>query len=99
MSRRFQGELIMLIYKVLSAVAAATFGAALVMALPGFSPEVEAGTANPIAKSDRIDYRPVGSECTQQAWPYYGANCLRDLTQATGQARTVRIVSADHLSK
>lgn len=99
MSRRNQGELIMLIYKALSAVAAAAFGAALVMALPGFSPAVEAGNTNPVAKSDRMDYRPIGSDCTQQAWPYYGANCLRDDSQAAGQARIVRIVSTDRLAR
>jgi hypothetical protein len=87
----------MLIYRVLSAVAAAAFGAALMMALPGFSPAVEAGTTDPMVKTDRLDYRPVGSECTERAWPYYGTNCLRDRTQVSGQARTVRLVTTDRL--
>jgi hypothetical protein len=87
----------MLIYRTLSAIAAASVVAALVMALPGFSPAVEAGTSAPIAKTDRLDYRPLGGECTEQAWPYYGANCLRDRTQAAGQARTVRLVTLDRL--
>jgi hypothetical protein len=89
----------MLIYRVLSAIAAAALGAAVVMALPGFSPAVEAGTSAPMAKTDRLDYRPLGRECTEQAWPYYGVNCLRDRTQADGQARTVRLVTTDHLPK
>jgi hypothetical protein len=89
----------MLIYRILSAVAAATLGAAVVMALPGFSPAVEAGTSAPIAKTDRLDYRPLGSECTEQAWPYFGANCLRDRTRADGQARMVRLVTTDRLPK
>jgi hypothetical protein len=89
----------MLIYRTLSAIAAASVGAALVMALPGFSPAVEAGTSAPIAKTDRLDYRPLGSECTEQAWPYFGANCLRDRTQTAGQARTVRLVTTDRLPK
>ena len=88
----------MLMYRTLSAIAAAALGAAVVMALPGFSPSVEAGTTAPLAKSDRLDYRPLGSECTERAWPYYGANCLRDLTQTVGQARTVRLVTTDRLS-
>jgi hypothetical protein len=87
----------MLIYRVLSAVAAAALGAALVMALPGFSPAVEAGTSDPMAKTDRLDYRPLGTDCTERAWPYYGANCLRDHTQAAGQARAVRLVTTDRL--
>ena len=89
----------MLIFRVLSAIAAAAVGAAVVIALPGFSPAVEAGTSAPIIKTDRLDYRPLGSECTEQAWPYFGANCLRDRTQADGQARTVRLVTTDRLPK
>lgn len=89
----------MLIYRVLSAVAAAAFGAAVMMALPGFSPAVEAGTTDPMVKTDRLDYRPLGTECTERAWPYYGANCLRDSTQAAGQARTVRLVTTDRLPR
>jgi hypothetical protein len=88
----------MLMYRTLSAIAAAALGAAVVMALPGFSPSVEAGTTAPLAKSDRLDYRPLGSECTERAWPYYGANCMRDLTQTAGQARIVRLVTTDRLS-
>jgi hypothetical protein len=91
------GDRKMLIYRVLSAVAAAAFGAALMMALPGFSPAVEAGTTDPMAKTDRLDYRPLGTECTERAWPYYGTNCLRDRTQVAGQARTVRLVTTDRL--
>ncbi|HEV3373529.1 MAG TPA: hypothetical protein VG145_13350 [Xanthobacteraceae bacterium] len=87
----------MLIYRILSAIVAAAVGAAVVMALPGFSPAVEAGTTDPIVKTDRLDYRPLGTECTERAWPYYGANCLRDRTQAAGQARTVRLVTTDRL--
>jgi hypothetical protein len=87
----------MLIYRALSAVAAAAIGAAVMMALPGFSPAVEAGTTDPMVKTDRLDYRPLGTECTERAWPYYGANCLRDHTQAAGQARTVRLVTTDRL--
>ena len=89
----------MLIYRALSAVAAAAIGAAVMMALPGFSPAVEAGTTEPMVKTDRLDYRPLGSECTERAWPYYGANCLIDRTQAAGQARTVRLVTTDRLPK
>jgi len=99
MSRRSQGGLDMSVYKVLSAIAAAALGAAVVMALPGFSPNVEAGTSNPVTKTDRLDHRPLGSDCTQQAWPYYDAGCLRDRTQASGQARVVRLVTTDRLPR
>jgi hypothetical protein len=82
----------MLIYRALSAIAAAACGAALVLALPGFSPEVEAGTTAPAIKAESA---PIVDKCAQQAWPYYGANCLRD----QAPARAVRIVSTDRLSK
>ena len=73
------------------------------MALPGFSPEVEAGTTAQPARTDVIavdaamtwqaDDRPG---CAEHAWPYYGAGCLRAQNGAT---RVVRLVSTDRLPK
>ena len=83
----------MFIYKALSAVAAAAFGAAVVLAIPGFSPEVEAGTPPPVVKTDRINIQPVAPTCDEQAWPYYTAGCLR--SDRPSQPRTVRIVTTD----
>ncbi|HEY6256826.1 MAG TPA: hypothetical protein VIY51_13635 [Xanthobacteraceae bacterium] len=88
----------MLIYRVLSAVAAAAFGAALMMALPGFNHEADAGTPAPVIKTEQPASAPLADACTQQAWPYYGASCLRD-SAAASQARVVRIVSTDRLPK
>jgi hypothetical protein len=87
----------MLIFKAISAVAAAALGAAIVLALPGFSPEVEAGTPAPIVKSDRLDIAMAAPTCSEQAWPYYQANCLRDRNRSSGQARTVRLVTTDRV--
>lgn len=91
----------MLIYRVLSAVAAAAFGAALMMALPGFSPEVEAGTAAQAARTDVATVDAVKPSddrpgCAERAWPYYGADCLRAQNGAT---RVVRLVSTDRLPR
>jgi hypothetical protein len=90
----------MFIYKALSAIAAAAFGAALVLALPGFSPEVEASTPAPVVKSDRLDIQPAAAapDCSQQAWPYYGADCLRS-TRANAQPRAVRVVTTDRFAR
>ena len=109
----------MLNYKVICAIAAAALGAAVVMLLPGFSPELQAHPGNPgqlvttdlglVAffqaanpgsgvvppKADRIDYRPLGSACSQNAWPYFETNCLRDRNQAMGEARPVRVIATD----
>jgi len=88
----------MLFYKGLSAVTAAALGAAIVLALPGFSPDADASTPTPVVKGDRLDYRPTGKACTQQAWPYYEATCLRDRTQIGGQVRPVRLITTDRMA-
>lgn len=89
----------MFIYKALSAIAAAAFGAAVVLALPGFSPEVEARTPPPVVKSDRLDIQPAAAPtCSQQAWPYYDASCLRG-SRSNGQPRTVRLVTTDRIAR
>jgi hypothetical protein len=86
----------MFIYKALSAIAAAAFGAALVLALPGFSPEVEARTSAPVVKGDRLDIQPAAPTCSQQAWPYYEAGCLQ---RRNGQTRTMRLVTTDRVAR
>jgi len=88
----------MFIYKALSAIAAAAFGAAVVLALPGFSPEVEARTPPPVVKTDRLDIPPAAPTCNEQAWPYYAANCLRS-DRPNSQPRTVRIVTTDRFAR
>jgi hypothetical protein len=88
----------MVIYKALSAVAAAAFGAAIVLAIPGFSPEVEARTPAPVVKGDRLDVQPAPPTCAEQAWPYYDASCLRSDRPNT-QPRTVRLVTTDRVAR
>jgi hypothetical protein len=90
----------MTISKTISAIAAAAIGAAVILALPGFSPQVEAGTGthSPAVKGDRLDIRLTGAACSQRAWPYSEPQCLRDAKNARGQARAVRIVSTDKLA-
>ena len=81
--------------KALSAIAVAAFIAAAMTVLPGFAPQVEASTPHVLAKGDRLDVRPVGRDCSQQAWPNFKASCLR----AAGTKTTVmqaRLVTADH---
>ena len=55
--------------KTLSAIAVAAFIAAALTVLPGFAPTVEASVPVALAKGDRLDIRPVGRDCSQQAWP------------------------------
>ena len=85
-------------FKGILAIAAMALGATVVLALPGFSPSVEAGTGihSPAVKSDRLYIRPLGTACADQAWPYYQTQCMRDRRQASGQARVVtRIIAID----
>ena len=63
--------------KALSAISLAACAAAALTVLPGFAPQVEASVPQALAKSDRLDIRPVGKDCSQQAWPNFEASCLR----------------------
>jgi hypothetical protein len=85
----------MLNLKIISAIAAMATGAAVVLVMPGFSPEADASTNGKVVKGDRLDFRPIGTDCSQQAWPYFEKSCLRDHTHAAGQPREVRVVSVD----
>lgn len=80
--------------KTISAVGIAAFVAAALTVLPGFAPTVEASVPQPLAKSDRLDIRTIGKDCSQQAWPNFEASCLR---QAGSKAniREARLVTAD----
>jgi hypothetical protein len=80
--------------KALSAVAVSAFVAAALTILPGFAPKVEASVNSSIVlkKADRLDYRAIGKDCSQQAWPNFEASCLRNAGSRTTPTQ-VRIVS------
>jgi hypothetical protein len=81
--------------KTVYVIAAAAIVAGGLVAFPSLSPQVEARTPIVGAKTDRADTRPLGRECSQQAWPYFEAACLRDARSLLGTVREVRFVSAD----
>jgi hypothetical protein len=102
---RTQGMAIMLMFRIISGIFATALGAAVVLAWPGFSPEVEARTPAsvtapaPATKSDRLEIRPAApATCGQQAWPYYETNCLRERPQGIEAPRTIRLVTTDRLN-
>lgn len=76
---------------------AAAFIAATIICLPNLVAQVQAHGPVLGAKSDRIDARPLGTACSQNEWPYFEANCLRDAKNPFGQARQVRVISTDRL--
>jgi hypothetical protein len=100
---RTQGMAIMLMFRIISGIFATALGAAVVLAWPGFSPEVEARTPAsvtapaPANKGDRLETRPANPVCTQQAWPYYEANCLRERPQGIEAPRAIRLVTTDRI--
>ncbi|OPH82936.1 hypothetical protein [Nitrobacter vulgaris] len=81
--------------KALSAVAVAAFIAAALTVLPGFAPQVSASTPVPLAKADRLDIHPVGTTCSQRAWPNFETSCLRAAGSKT-VVREARLVTPEH---
>ena len=84
--------------KALSAIAFAALIATALTILPGFAPTVEASVPQALAKGDRFDIRPVGKDCSAQAWPNFEASCLRvagSKSTAPSMIREARLVTAD----
>jgi hypothetical protein len=81
--------------KALSAIAVAALIAAALTVLPGFAPQVEASVPHALAKAGRLDVRPIGRDCSQQAWPNFEASCLRVAGTKTMIIREARLVTAD----
>ncbi|MVT53971.1 hypothetical protein GPL17_26210 [Bradyrhizobium yuanmingense] len=80
--------------KALSAIALSACVAAALTLLPGFAPKVEASVPQPLAKSDRLDIRSIGRDCSQQAWPNFEASCLRS-AGTKANVREARLVTAN----
>ncbi|WP_322516990.1 hypothetical protein SR870_05345 [Rhodopseudomonas palustris] len=81
--------------KALSIVAVAAFMAAALTLLPGFAPRVEASVPVALAKGDRLDIRPLGTSCSEQAWPNFEPSCLRNAAARTAPVREARLVTAE----
>jgi hypothetical protein len=79
--------------KALSALAIAACVAAALTVLPGFAPQVEASVPQALAKSDRLNIRVTGKDCSQQAWPNFEASCLRQ-AGTKADVREARLVTA-----
>lgn len=84
--------------KTVYAIAAAAIVAGAFVAFLSLAMQVEANAHVPGAKGDRADARPLATDCSQRAWPYFEASCLRDARNPQGTAREVRIVSTDRLN-
>jgi len=81
--------------KTVYAIAVAAIVAACFVAFPSLSFQVQADSPVPGAKGDRADIRPLGTDCSQNPWPYFEAACLRNARHPLQQPRQARIVSAN----
>jgi len=85
--------------KAFYAIAAAAIVSGAFVATLSISDQVEARGSVPGMKADRADIRALAGKCSQNAWPYFEASCLRDTRNPFGQAREVRVVSPDRLTQ
>jgi hypothetical protein len=81
--------------KTFSAIAIAAFIAVALTVLPGFAPDVEASVPVAMTKGDRLDIRPIGRDCSQQAWPNFESSCMRKAGTKTVMTAQVRVISLD----
>lgn len=84
-------------FQSVSAIALAALIAGAITILPSFSEPVVASSPMNSGKGDRLDVRPVGTQCSEQAWPYFEADCLRDTRTAMGKVKPARVVTADRI--
>jgi hypothetical protein len=84
-------------YRAIAAVVLAALLAGAATILSGTSDRVVASAPMHTGKGDRLDLRPLGTRCSEQAWPYFAANCVRDPRIALGQAKSARIVAPDRV--
>jgi len=85
------------IYRSISAAALAALIAGAAMIFPGASDPVVASAPIHGGKDGRSVARPLGTPCSQQTWPYYQADCLRDRRIGFGQTTAVRVVTTDRI--
>jgi hypothetical protein len=80
-----------------SAVSAAAALVGIFFIVP-LTPSLEAHVPEAGAKTDRLDLKTYGSECSQRGWPHFETHCLRDTASPTRKAKSVRVVTADRLN-
>jgi hypothetical protein len=78
--------------KMVSAMVAAAVIASALVAFPGLSASVSAGTA--AHKGDRLDLTLRMASCRQMAGPYYDQSCRKD---AGRPGPAVRLVTTDRI--
>jgi len=88
--------------RICRSISAAVFAALIAAAatiFPGASDPVIASAPIHGGKDGRSVSRPLGTPCSQQTWPYYQADCLRDRRIGFGQTTAVRVVTTDRIER
>lgn len=78
--------------KSLSAFGIFALLATAVVAVPGFSPTVQASEPDALAKGDRLDI-VAAAPCARQTWPNLSQSCLRAAPNAA--VREARLVTTE----
>ncbi len=87
------------IAKSITAIAAATVVAGLVVFLTSIAPEAKAdpqvtsALGSPQAKSDRLPVVLKGAACSLRGWPHYEQSCQFDRRELADETRTVRVIA------
>jgi hypothetical protein len=89
-------------FKAVVSVGAAAIIAALVTVVPALQVEAGTGLRGTVAPFEAaiptpLPHNPGKPECAQQAWPYYGQDCLTAEGRAATDTRAVRVVTTDRL--
>jgi hypothetical protein len=79
--------------KTVYAAGAAAMVAGAFVGFLSLSMQVEAHARASASKGDRADIHALARDCSQHAWPYFEANCLRDTRNPFGQAREPRLIA------
>lgn len=66
---------------------------ALVIALPGFAPKVEASEVAVLAKGDRLAVKSASVNCSTETWPNFATSCLQN-TSSIEKIVEARLVTA-----
>jgi hypothetical protein len=82
-------------YRILLAVVAAALIACIFTIISATADQAGAGTGENVASGGRLDERPIGPQCSERAWPYYEAHCLRDSRPPSKQPKNVRVVTTE----
>ncbi len=82
-------------YRIVLALVAAALVACFFTIITATADQREDSARVAVVSGDQLDRRPIGPQCSQRAWPYYEADCLRDLRPQSEQPKNVRVVTTE----